>query len=66
MSLSSGDRDSPSSPNERTSINVQDSNSRSESNSQRADDNVEYELALEMMDTDSQDENYEPEGNGKL
>ena len=60
---SSGGQTPLSISNETSSANPSDSELQPTSNSQTENDNMEYQLALEVLDTDSQDENYEPEGN---
>lgn len=52
----------PSISNETSPANPSDSELQPTSNSQTENDNMEYQLALGVLDTDSQDEDYEPEG----
>ena len=59
---SSDDHTSLPIPNEIAPAIPSDPELQPTSSSQTENNNMEYQLALDMLDTDSQDENYEPDG----
>ena len=59
---SSVDYGSSSPPNEQSSTISHEFEPQSSMSSQTVADNAEYEFAVEMLDTDSQDDTYEPDG----